>query len=125
MNRFQVGETVFYKDSPYVVMKANFGYHGPKVFCEYDIRESTHYPNAYTNISESDLVSLNDWMKQNGSQNAIGRAAHMSNQNNVPTWQTGQATHLKVTMVSGKPKCVCGAHSLKDARHSSWCDIKN
>ena len=24
-----------------------------------------------------------------------------------------------------KLKCVCGAHKVKDSRHSSWCDIKN
>ena len=26
--------------------------------------------------------------------------------------------------VPSKPKCVCGAHKVKDSAHSSWCDIK-
>ena len=116
--KFKVSDLVYYKDALFIVeydrnINSPMGLYS---LCDY--YNNTIKESAF----EHELLSKFDWeSKQQRNQNYIGAAAYNH------AWDKAIEDFKKsgYGVRTENPKCVCGAHSIKDARHSNWCDIKN
>lgn len=104
--KFKVGDTAYYNNVSYLILVHH-------LYNNYILYTAKKPVNGSYKVAlyEFDLLSVTEWEnKQKGNQNHAGRFAH---ENSVGY------------KVKNNNRCVCGAHTIKDARHSLWCDIKN
>jgi len=90
----------------------------------YDFESSLLY-GSISGLTDSQLMTLSEF------QNSIHNIPTAPKSNAPGTWPPkppkGHPFHTEhfATIKKDGPTCVCGAHKVKDSRHSSWCDIKN
>jgi hypothetical protein len=75
-------------------------------------------------LFDNDLISETDYICLRVYGNSVQAAvAHIAA--SVPFNPCAEIPiSITVKMASDKPKCICGAHAVKDAGHSDWCEIK-
>lgn len=123
--KFQVGDLAYYAP----VYSANaFGgtitnahNHNGKMF--YDFSSIALF-SPVSWISEDKLMTDKEYMQSQSRSNIL--VSNLNNGVNVAAmrqiddyWDSAKPFKTPIG-----PKCVCGAGAVKDARHSSWCDIK-
>jgi hypothetical protein len=102
--KFNKGNMVYYRNNPWLITQL-YQYVNQQF---YVIEDSNR---IMVKVYEAELLSKEDWESSHkASQAFIGRMA----------FERGLSG--KVDQYNG---CSCGAHAVKDARHSTWCDIKN
>jgi hypothetical protein len=106
--KFNLNDSVYYGDKEgmvYALYPLNGG-HTPFVY-------KIGWGNGiYEIMGENELLSENE---------------HFINKIRGQFQATIQAYGFKTPIIGASnygPKCVCGAHAVKDARHSSWYEIK-
>lgn len=107
--KFKLGDSVYWSNNHYIVVS-------PPLFSVYGVRYLIQGNNSLLTheIFEINLESEDEHAKRHmGSQNSVGRAAFEH--------KYGRVSEFKLKEKS----CVCGAHKVKDSRHSTWCEIKD
>jgi len=108
--KFDLGDHVYYKNEEHIVTRCLWVHYGLWV---YEIIDQIH--GYLARADENDLLSMSEWNARNQhNQNNIGWAAMKSM----------ASDNMKLFNGNSKTSCVCGAHKIKDSRHSEWCDIK-
>ena len=117
MNKFNIGDSVYHKDILCCISGAPYQKASGIVYWVSRAQTYSQW-EAY----EAELLSVTEWEAiQRGSQNNVGLAAFSRAWEN--TFGSTSVTRKEPTV--SQPKCVCGAHKVKDSRHSTWCEIKN
>lgn len=112
MCKFFNGQTVIHLDSAYIaheliVVRSFYSYSLND--WEYCCVERT-MPNSTTiQFLKEDLMSLQEYQTYCCSSTVLDECEYKVD---------GAWTLPEI-------KCTCGAHKVRDARHSNWCDIKN
>lgn len=110
--KFDLSDSVYYKNERNLVTRCLWAPYGAWIY-EIISQISGHY----SRVDEADLLSVDEW-----------NTNHKHNQNNIgwAAMRSVMSDNMKTFNKTVKDNtCVCGAHKVKDARHSSWCEIKN
>lgn len=109
--KFNPNEDVYYKNELNMVTGRIRTING----WEYEIIDQI---NGYgSRVHETNLLSVTEW-----------NTSHQHNQNNMgwAALKSMMGDNMKMFNEAFKKNaCVCGAGAVKDARHSSWCEIEN
>ena len=103
--KFSRNDFVYYKDN---IFQTTGNFHLSMHGFLYEITQDWVH---FTQVDQFDLLTPLEWeARQKRGQNYVGRMVYDL---------TFEGKIVKENL------CTCGAHAVKDSRHSSWCDIKN
>jgi hypothetical protein len=111
INAHKIGEIVFYKQRSHKVVNV--------------LKHMDSYGNINTDYVVNDgwkdiLVSEDDIVSEFTHNYLIANSG-------IPYGLIADTTFGSNNFIDSEPcvpKCICGAHKVKDSGHSSWCDIK-